>query len=67
MTFSNMTKPKTEQKKSLEFINKSRLFDSFALGISIIQMPGERIELSRAEARGILSPLRLPISPPRLF
>ena len=30
-------------------------------------MPGERIELSRAEARGILSPLRLPISPPRQF
>ena len=30
-------------------------------------VPAERIELSWAEARGILSPVRLPVSPRRQF
>ena len=31
----------------------------------IYKMPGARIELAQRKRRGILSPLRLPIPPPR--
>ena len=48
----------------LSIVNKKTSKDSSS-EVFLSRVPGERLELSWTEARGILSPLRLPISPPR--
>ena len=39
--------------------------ESTRLAVVASMVPGERLELSHPHGRGILSPLRLPIPPPR--